>query len=102
MVDSLERRLAVNHGPGLHARTATRFASIAAGLRADIEVARAGAIADGKNVMQVLMLFATAGDEIIIRARGPDAPAALAALSKVVTHELQEHGQRAPRFALGG
>jgi phosphocarrier protein HPr len=88
MANPLERRFVVVDGPGLHARTATRFARIAAGFQAAIEVARAGATGDGKNVMDVLMLVATAGDEITIRASGPDAPAALEALSDVVRGEL--------------
>jgi phosphocarrier protein HPr len=102
MANPLERRLVIVDGPGLHARTATRFAGIAAGFKADIEVARAGVTADGKNVMEVLMLVATGGAEITIRAKGPDAPAALAALSAVVTGEPKEHDQRPLRFALSG
>ena len=95
MTERLERRFVVLDWQGLHARTATRFARTAAGFGAHIEVERDGTSGDGKNVMEVLLLVAAASDELIVRAHGPDAPAALAALSELITRELSAAEPRA-------
>jgi phosphocarrier protein HPr len=87
-MELLEQRFHIHDGQGLHARAATRFAETAAGFGARIEIERDGASGDGKNAIAVLMLVAGAGDEIRVRAKGPDAREALAALATLVMREL--------------
>jgi len=90
MSEPLEQRFMILDWLGLHARAATRFANTAAKFSARIEVDHDGVVADGKNVIGLLTLVTSAGDEITVRADGPDAAAALAALTELVTGELGE------------
>jgi len=77
---------------GLHARPAMAFVETAAGFEADVRVTRAGSdeVVDGKSIMHMMMLAATRGTEVEIVAQGPDADAAVAALSELVKSRFGE------------
>lgn len=77
---------------GLHARPATLFAEVAAGVDADIKVRRCdyGDPVDGKSIMQMMMLAATRGTEIEITASGHDAQEAVETLVKLVESGFRE------------
>tara|TARA_Y100000052_G_scaffold26426_2_gene31385 strand:+ start:49160 stop:49357 length:198 start_codon:yes stop_codon:yes gene_type:complete len=57
---------------------------------ARITVERAGITADGKSIMELLSLAASKGLEIEISATGPDADAAVTALSDLVEARFGE------------
>lgn len=75
---------------GLHARPATDFATAAAGFQSDILVRNDEGQADGKSVMELMMLAATQGSEIEITCSGPDAKHALTLLIDLVTRGFDE------------
>ena len=77
---------------GLHARPAMIFVETASEYEADIRVRRAdqGNEVDGKSIMQMMMLAATAGTSIEIEARGTDARNAVKALVKLVKSKFLE------------
>ncbi len=77
---------------GLHARPATDFAQAAAGFQSDIKVRSDDDEADGKSVMELMMLAATNGTEIEILCSGPDAKDALAHLADLVARGFDEEG----------
>jgi multiphosphoryl transfer protein len=78
-----ELRLQVENRLGLHARPAARFVAALGGLDARIEVSNATrdrGPADGRSLIGVATLAVGQGDEIVVRARGPQAAEALDAL----------------------
>lgn len=88
-MSTVERRLVVTEEAGLHARPAAAFAQAAARAAAEVTVARADASADAghvpaHSVLLVLTLAVRRGDEIVLRASGPDADAALDGLAAIV------------------
>ena len=67
----------------LHARPAANFVRTALGFESAISVAAGEAEADAKSLLSVLALGAKAGTDLRLSA-GPDAPAALDAMSACV------------------
>ena len=64
-------------------KTANRFAC-------DIFVEKDGEKINGKSIMGLMMLAAGPGSKLIIHARGPDAPQALAELEALVKRKFDE------------
>jgi phosphocarrier protein HPr len=64
----------------LHARPAGSLAVAAAGFESAIRLAVGGTSVDAKSVLSVMGLGATSGKQVIVRATGPDAAQAVAAI----------------------
>ncbi len=64
----------------LHARPAGSLAVAAAGFDSAIRLAVGGTSVDAKSVLSVMGLGATSGKQVIVRATGPDAAQAVAAI----------------------
>ncbi len=82
-----EVRLTVRNRLGLHARPAAQFVSTAGRFQSQItlrNLTRASGPVSAKSINQVATLGVRQGHEIAIAAQGPDADAALAALSALV------------------
>ena len=75
---------------GLHARPAMTFVDIASTFESDIQIAKGSQKVDGKSIMQLMMLAATQGTELVITADGPDADDAIAALKDLVDRKFDE------------
>ncbi|HZD19129.1 MAG TPA: HPr family phosphocarrier protein [Burkholderiales bacterium] len=75
---------------GLHARAAAKLTHIASGFQSDIWLSRAGRRVNAKSIMGVMMLAAGKGSTVTIEAQGADAPAALAALTKLIAERFGE------------
>ncbi|HMN97194.1 MAG TPA: HPr family phosphocarrier protein [Phycisphaerales bacterium] len=77
---------------GLHARPAMAFVQRATDFDCSVRVRRVDAdeMLDGKSIMQLMMLAATQGTEIEIVAEGPQASAAIEALSGLVASRFDE------------
>jgi phosphocarrier protein len=69
---------------GMHARAATRFVQLAGKYDCDVFVAKDGQEVNGKSIMGVLMLVASKGTTITVRADGRDAERAVEALVALV------------------
>jgi len=67
---------------GLHVRPAAAFAEAAQGFDAEVMVRHGTHRANGKSLAGLLRLGVEAGGRVRISARGPEAPAALAALQR--------------------
>lgn len=65
-------------------RPAMQFVDCANRFRSQVTVSKAEQTVDGKSIMQMTMLAATAGTRLVIRARGHDAQEAVAALAAVL------------------
>ena len=86
----MTREVAVTNALGLHARAAARFVQTAARFVAQIRVSRGDRTVDGKSLMGVLLLAASQGSTLRIDAEGPDADAALDALTTLVASGFEE------------
>jgi phosphocarrier protein HPr len=78
------RTVAVVNALGLHARAAARFVRLASQYSATVRVARGARELDGKSILGLLLLGASRGTEITLRAEGHDAEAAVEALGRLV------------------
>ena len=79
---------------GLHARASHKFVECALKFDAHIEVTSHNEIAAetviADSVMELLLLGSACGEDITITAHGPDAKAAIAELSKLVSSRFGE------------
>ncbi len=75
---------------GLHARPAMAFVDAANGFACDVVVKKGSQEVDGKSIMQMMMLAATQGTELIVEAIGNDAQTAIDALKDLVDRKFDE------------
>jgi phosphotransferase system HPr (HPr) family protein len=86
-----ERRLTIMNKVGLHARPAALFVQTAARFKdTRVEVVKDGMAKDAKSILNVLTLGVSQGTTITVRADGPQADAAVAALSDLVDRDFGE------------
>jgi phosphocarrier protein HPr len=87
----LERPLTIMNKVGLHARPAALFVQTAARFKdTKVEVLKDGVPKDAKSILNVLALGVTQGTTIVVRAEGPHADDAIAALSDLVDRDFGE------------
>jgi phosphocarrier protein HPr len=89
-VDNAERTLMITNELGMHARAATKFVQLAGKFPCDLTVSKDGHEVNGKSIMGVLMLVASKGSTITIKAKGAQAEAAVAALAQLVEDKFGE------------
>ena len=75
---------------GLHARAAAQFVQLANKFDSEIFVDKNGQEVNGKSIMGILMLAASQGVEITVRAQGEDREAAVSALGELVDNGFGE------------
>lgn len=85
-----EKRLTIQNKRGLHARAAAKFAATAGNFDSTIEVERNGQNVPGRSIMGLMMLAASTGTDIVVRAEGDDAEQALAALEVLIDNKFEE------------
>ena len=78
------RKVTVLNPQGLHARPAYQFAKLAGRFQAAVEVIKEDQHANGKSILDLLMLAAEAGTELLVVARGEDASEATEALGQLM------------------
>ncbi|HEY8197275.1 MAG TPA: HPr family phosphocarrier protein [Gemmatimonadales bacterium] len=86
----IEREATIVNLEGLHARPAARIVRLATSFESEIEIYKDGVGVNGKSIMGVMMLAAECGSSITIRASGPDAEQAAAALAELVADGFGE------------
>ena len=84
----------ITHDVGLHARPSVKLTKLAKGYASAVEVA---AMADGpwidaKSIVKVMALKARQQSTLFVRASGPDASAAVAAVIGLVSRDFDETG----------
>jgi len=87
---SVEREFDILNRLGLHARAAAQLVRIANGFSSEIYVVKDGMEVNGKSIMGVLMLAAPKDTRILIRAIGPDAEEAGAAIGELIARKFGE------------
>lgn len=86
----LRRSATIRNRRGLHARAAARFVKLAWEYDADVTVAKNGTQVSGRSIMGLMMLAAGPGTAIELRASGPQAAAALDALTALIDSGFDE------------
>jgi phosphocarrier protein len=88
--DWLQTNVTIQNRLGLHARPAMAFVDTANGFTSDIRVNKGDQNVDGKSIMQMMMLAATQGTKLVVKAKGADADAAITALRELVDRKFDE------------
>ncbi len=87
-----ERTVTVASSSGLHARPASLFAEAAAETGVEVTIAMAGTPAedamDASSILSLMTLGAEHGSEVVLRAEGEGADAALDTLVKLLETDL--------------
>ena len=81
----------INNETGLHARPASQLVNTAGKFESKIEIVLDNKEVNAKSIMGIMSLGIGKGDEIILRADGDDAEAAVSALVEFIEVELLEH-----------
>jgi phosphocarrier protein HPr len=89
---ALSRELPIINKRGLHARASAKFVQMVERFKAEIWVTRGGETVGGTSIMGLMMLSAGPGTTITVSATGPEAEAALAAISELVASKFNEEG----------
>jgi len=82
--------LVVENPRGLHARSATAIVNLGRQFNAAVTFEKTGQIANGNNIMELLLLEASKGTQLILRCDGEDALAASIALTELFAESFGE------------
>jgi phosphocarrier protein HPr len=86
----LQRIVTVGNRRGLHARAAAKFVNLATTFDAEITVLKGDMSVSGRSIMGLMMLAAGTGTQVELRATGPQAEAALAAIADLFARNFDE------------
>ena len=82
--DSITRVVEIINKKGLHARASAKFVQLAEQFKSAITVTRGNETVGGTSIMGLMMLAAGPGTLVTVKASGPDAIDAMAALCDLV------------------
>jgi phosphotransferase system HPr (HPr) family protein len=87
-----ERRVTISNRLGLHARAAARLVQCASQFTSQIELLREdnGQKADGKSILNVLLLAASKGTQLVITTEGADEERAAGAIVDLIDQQFGE------------
>jgi phosphotransferase system HPr (HPr) family protein len=88
--DYAERTVEILNTEGLHMRPAMQFVDCASGFKSKIRVEKDTQVADGKSIMQVIILKAEQGDKLKVIASGSDAQKAVDTLAEFLERSTLE------------
>jgi phosphocarrier protein HPr len=75
---------------GLHARAAAKFVKLAQSFASTITAEVEGQVVDGKSMMSIMLLAASSGTDITLRADGEDEDDAISALTALIADRFGE------------
>jgi phosphotransferase system HPr (HPr) family protein len=85
--EMVERILVVSNPMGLHARVATMMVKAMNKYQCRVTLEKDAIEADARSVLSLLLLAATPGSHIVVRAHGPDSVAAVTEIDRIIQHE---------------
>jgi phosphocarrier protein HPr len=83
----VERTLVVGNQLGLHARIATMMVQAMKKYTCKVTLVKDEVEVDAGSVLELLLLAATPGSEILVRAQGPDSLAAINEIDRLIRQE---------------
>jgi phosphocarrier protein HPr len=87
---ALVRDFTIVNQRGLHARASAKFVQLVGAHDAVVEVERDGTRVGGTSIMGLMMLAASPGCTIRVRARGPDAAVLMQAIEELIAARFGE------------
>jgi phosphocarrier protein len=89
---AVSREIPIINKRGLHARASAKFVQMVERFNAEVWVTRGGETVGGTSIMGLMMLSAGIGTTIVVSAAGPEAQAALDAITELVASKFNEEG----------
>ena len=89
---SVSREIPIINKRGLHARASAKFVQMVERFNAEVWVTRGGETVGGTSIMGLMMLSAAPGTSIVVSAIGPEAQAAVDAITELVASKFNEEG----------
>ena len=89
---AVSRELPIINKRGLHARASAKFVQLVERFNAEIWVTKGGETVGGTSIMGLMMLSAGPGTTIVVSAAGPEAEAAMTAITDLVANKFNEEG----------
>ncbi len=89
---AVSRELLIINKRGLHARASAKFVQTVERFSSEVWVTRGSETVGGRSIMGLMMLAAAPGTTIRVSALGPDADAAIAAITELVESKFNEEG----------
>ena len=90
MADVVEKSMKIQNELGLHARAATKLVQLASKFPCELTLTKDGHEVNGKSIMGVLMLVASKGTTVLVRAKGEKAAEAIDAIGKLIDDKCGE------------
>jgi len=94
--EALRRAVTVANPQGLHMRPAAAFAKAARQFQSTVTVSREDRTVNGKSQIDLLLLAAEPGAQLILEVSGEDAPLALDALAAILESVFDENDGASP------
>src|SRR5437879_5097873 len=82
----LQGKVRITDPQGLHLRPLALFADLARTFPCNVAIVKDGERVNGKSSLELMMLAAVQGTELIVEVSGPDAEKALPALVQLLEH----------------
>ncbi|SDO01687.1 HPr family phosphocarrier protein [Afipia sp. GAS231] len=89
---AVSRELLIINKRGLHARASAKFVQMVERFNAEVFVTRGNETVGGTSIMGLMMLAAGPGTTVTVAAIGPDAQAAIDALTALIADKFNEEG----------
>jgi phosphocarrier protein HPr len=89
---AISRELPIINKRGLHARASAKFVQMVERFNAEVWVTKGSETVGGTSIMGLMMLSAGPGTSITVSAIGPDAQAAIDAITELVAGKFNEEG----------
>ncbi len=86
----VEKTLTVGNRLGLHARVATMMVQTMRNYSCQVTLVKDGVEVDARSVLGLLLLAASPGSEIVVRAQGLDCMEAINEISRIIQDEESE------------
>lgn len=86
----ITRKLQIVNKLGLHARAAAKLVKLCASFASNIDIEKEGQRVNSKSIMGVMMLAASCGSTVIVRAEGSDETQALDAVVDLINRRFDE------------
>jgi phosphocarrier protein HPr len=90
VADVVDKSMKIQNELGLHARAATKLVQLASKYPCELTLTKDGHEVNGKSIMGVLMLVASKGSTVLLRAKGEKAAEAIDAIAKLIDDKFGE------------
>ncbi len=90
-----EARVVVPNPEGMHARPSHAFVTLASRFQSPLTVECGGREVNGRSIIELMTLAAACGDELVLRAEGPDAREMVDTLAAFVASGFRSDDGRA-------